>query len=219
MGLKLIREAVEDLRVVVTEEAERPKQLYLEGIFLQAGIKNRNGRVYPPEVMEESVNRYVTDRVKRGNAFGEFGHPNTPSINPERISHRIVSLTREGNNWIGRALVLDEGYGKIARNIIETGGTLGMSSRSLGSLKEQNGVSYVQEGLDIRTAGDIVTDPSAPDAWMTGIMENEEWVLDATRGWQMREIVHEQRKEMRRLSVRQLEEQKLAQFARYLKTL
>lgn len=217
--MKLIREEVEDLKIVLDEAENSPKRMYLEGIFLQAGIRNKNGRVYPPEIMEASVDRYVKSRIERGNAFGEFGHPNTPTINPERISHRIVSLTREGNNWRGRAVVLDEGYGKIARNIIETGGTLGMSSRSLGSLKEQDGVAYVQEGLDIRTAGDIVTDPSAPDAWMDGIFEGQDWVFDAAKGWQMQESVEDMRRDMKRMGLTQLEEEKLRLFSSYLKTL
>lgn len=217
--MKLIRETVEDLKVVIEEGEKSPKRLYLEGIFLQGGIKNKNGRLYPPAVLESSVAKYQGRKIDRGTAYGEFGHPNNPIINPERISHRIVSLNREGDNWKGKALVLDEGYGKIVKNIIETGGSLGMSSRSLGSLQKKGDVNVVQEDLDLCTAGDIVIEPSAPDAWVQGIMEGEDWVFDAVKGWHVQEFVEDTRKKMKGMLSREIQEQKVRLFENYLKTL
>lgn len=215
----LIIEQAEDVSTVVVEENGR-KNLYIEGVFLQAGIKNRNGRVYPPHVMEGSVARYVRDRLERGTAYGEFGHPPTPIINPERISHRITELRRDGNNWIGKAVILDEGYGKIARNIIETGGTLGVSSRAVGSMKKDRDAMVVQEDLKLSTAADIVTDPSAPDAFVSGIFEGAEWIYDAASGsWQKQERIEEQAREIKKMSRRRLEECKVELFQRFLKSL
>lgn len=175
----LITENLEDVQYI-TEDTATPgkKNLFIEGVFLQAGIKNRNGRLYPPEIMEQEVARYIKEKVDTNRAYGELGHPQGPQINLDRVSHRIVELRQDGNNWIGKAKISEEGMGKIARGIINDGGSLGVSSRALGSLKMINGINEVQSDFKLSTAADIVADPSAPDAFVNGIMEGVEWVWD-----------------------------------------
>lgn len=176
--MKLIREVTEDLDLIVEEVAGKGKQYYVEGIFLQSDIKNRNGRLYPESVMDTEVNRYIREKVEKNTAFGELGHPESPSINLDRVSHMITSLRKEGKNWIGKAKILDTPMGRIAEGILKGGGKIGTSSRALGSLKmNAEGVNIVQSDFLLSTAGDLVSDPSAPDAWVTGIMESQEWVF------------------------------------------
>ena len=168
--MKLIREVNDSLNMVVEEKLGKGKQLYVEGIFLQSNIKNRNGRMYPESIMDKEVQRYIKEKVEKNSAFGELGHPDSPSINLDRISHLITSLRKEGTNWIGKAKILDTPMGQIAKGIIEGGGRIGTSSRALGSLKMNNeGINVVQNDFMLSTAGDLVSDPSAPDAWLSGL--------------------------------------------------
>lgn len=168
--LKLITETVTDVQQII-EGVEGKKNYMIEGVFLQADIKNRNGRVYPKNIMAREVNRYLRENVDRGIAYGELGHPSGPTINPDRISHRIVSLTEDGSNYIGKAIINNNPMGMIAKGLMEDGGKLAVSSRGLGSLKSSGGVMTVCEDFMLATAADIVINPSAPDAYVNGIME------------------------------------------------
>jgi hypothetical protein len=175
--MKLITESIEDVQVLV-EESNGKKNLYIEGVFLQGDIKNRNGRVYPFSVLEREVGRYNESYVAAGRALGELGHPDGPTVNLDRVSHKIVSLKAEGSNFIGKAQILSTPMGSIARNLLESGVKLGVSSRGMGSIEEKNGANYVRDDFMLATAADIVADPSAPDAFVNGIMEGKEWVWD-----------------------------------------
>ena len=175
--MKLITEQIEDVKVI-TEGTGDSKKLYIEGVFLQSELKNRNGRVYPFKVLEREVNRYNEEYVKTKRALGELGHPDGPTVNLDRVSHRIISLKAEGNNFIGKAQVLDTPMGRIAKSLLDEGVQLGVSSRGMGSIDKQEGVSYVRDDFMLATAADIVADPSAPDAFVNGIMEGKEWVWD-----------------------------------------
>jgi hypothetical protein len=179
--MKLITEQIEDVKYITEKREDGKKNFYIEGIFMQGGIKNRNGRMYPVDTLVAETNRYAQELVAKGRAYGELGHPNGPSINLDRVSHRIVELKQVDStgNIYGKALVMDEGMGKIARGIIDMGGTLGVSSRGMGSIKEgKDGIMEVQKDFYLATAADIVADPSAPDAFVQGIMEGVEWVWD-----------------------------------------
>lgn len=175
--MKLITENIEDIKVLV-EEKEGKKHLYIEGIFLQSETKNRNGRIYPFAVLNREVERYFEQYVKTGRALGELGHPDGPSVNLDRVSHKITELYADGNNFIGKARVLDTPMGKIAKSLLEEGVQLGVSSRGMGSLEEREGAKYVRDDFMLSTAADIVADPSAPDAFVNGIMEGKEWVWE-----------------------------------------
>lgn len=175
--MKLIKEINETVSYITEETEGGKKNLFITGPFLQTEQKNRNGRVYLREVMAKEVARYTDNYINKNRAFGELGHPDTPSINLDRVSHMIVDLHQEGNDWIGKAKILDTPMGNIARNLIEGGGQLGVSSRGMGSIKQQNGVNVVQDDFYLATAADIVADPSAPDAFVRGIMENKEWMI------------------------------------------
>jgi len=175
--MNLITEHTEDVNFLVEAAADGGKNMFIEGVFLQADIKNRNGRIYPKAVLAREVGRYMKESVGRKNAFGELGHPNGPTINPDRISHLIESLKEDGSNYIGKAKVLSTPMGNIARSIMEAGGKLAVSSRGIGSLKQKNGAMEVCEDFMLATAADIVINPSAPDAFVDGIMESKiyEW--------------------------------------------
>jgi hypothetical protein len=175
--MKLITESIEDVEVLV-EESNGKKNLYIEGVFLQGDIKNRNGRVYPFSVLEKEVNRYNESYVTTGRALGELGHPDGPTVNLDRVSHKIVSLRSEGSNFRGKAQILSTPMGNIAKSLLESGVKLGVSSRGMGSIEERNGANYVRDDFMLATAADIVADPSAPDAFVNGIMEGKEWVWD-----------------------------------------
>ena len=175
--MKLITETVEEVKVI-TEEKNGVKSLFIQGPFLVAEQKNRNGRLYKEETVRREVDRYNEEYVSKNRAFGELGHPDSPSINLDRVSHLITSLKQEGNQWIGKAKILETPMGKIARSLMEGGGQLGVSCRGMGSLKEVNGVNVVQDDYYLATAADIVADPSAPGAFVQGIMEGKEWVWD-----------------------------------------
>ena len=175
--MKLITETIEAVKMF-TEEKNGVKTLYIHGPFLVAGVKNRNNRMYESATLAKEVKRYNDEYVTKNRAFGELGHPDSPSINLDRVSHLITSLKQEGNQWIGKAKILETPMGKIAKSLMEGGATLGVSSRGMGSLKEVNGVNMVQDDYYLATAADIVADPSAPGAFVQGIMEGKEWVWD-----------------------------------------
>jgi hypothetical protein len=175
--VKLITEEIEDVNFLL-EENNGKKNMYIEGVFLQSELKNKNGRRYPKHIMEKEVRRYVKEHVMRKNAYGELGHPAGPTINPDRISHMTVSLVEDGNNYIGKALVFDTPVGSIARNIMEQGGQLAVSSRGIGSLKRSGDAMEVCEDFMLSTCADIVINPSAPDAWVNGIYESAEWIWE-----------------------------------------
>tara|TARA_B100000287_G_scaffold163735_1_gene154432 strand:+ start:2965 stop:3687 length:723 start_codon:yes stop_codon:yes gene_type:complete len=177
--MKLIKEEIETCKVLV-EEKEGKKSMFIEGIFLQGNLKNRNGRFYPVEVLEREVNRYNESLVCKGRALGELGHPDGPTVNLDRVSHKIVDLHKEGTNFVGKAKLLETPMGVIAKNLLDEGVTLGVSSRGMGSLRDTNeGYKVVGEDFMLSTAADIVADPSAPDAFVNGIMEGVDWVWEA----------------------------------------
>ena len=173
--MKLITEAIENVEVI-TEGKGADKKLYIEGVFLQSELKNRNGRMYPFPVLEKEVNRYNEEYVKTKRALGELGHPDGPTVNLDRVSHRITSLRAEDNNFIGKAQILDTPMGKIAKSLLGEGVQLGVSSRGMGSIEQREETNYVMDDFMLATAADIVADPSAPDAFVNGIMEGKEWV-------------------------------------------
>ena len=178
--MKLIREEIEDIKIL-TESRNGKKSLYIEGIFLQGNIKNRNGRMYPMETLQKEVGRYIKEQVKEGRAVGELGHPDSPTVNLDRVSHKIISLRESGSNFIGKAKILDTPMGQIAKSLIGEGVKLGVSSRGIGSLKPtKEGFNVVSDDFMLATAADIVADPSAPDAFVEGVMEGKEWVWEGT---------------------------------------
>lgn len=180
--MKLIKEEVLNVEYLV-EEVQGKKEHYIQGVFMQSETKNRNGRVYPKAILEKETERYNKDYVLKNRAFGELGHPDSPAINLDRVSHMITKLYPEGNNFIGKAKILDTPNGKIVKSLLEGGASLGVSTRGVGSLKEANGYKLVCDDFHLATAADIVADPSAPDAFVQGIMEGAEWVL-TNQGWQ-----------------------------------
>jgi hypothetical protein len=175
--MKLITEQIEDVQIL-TEERDGKKLLYIEGVFLQSELKNRNGRIYPFEVLNREVERYTEEYVKPKRALGELGHPDGPTINLDRVSHRIVDLRTEGHNFIGKAQILDTPMGNIAKSLLGEGVQLGVSSRGMGSIDKREDISIVRDDFFLTTAADIVADPSAPDAFVNGIMEGKEWIWD-----------------------------------------
>ena len=174
--MKLISESIEDVEYLFEEDTEGKKNYKIRGPFLQAEIKNRNGRVYPLSILEKEVGRYNKEYIQKNRAFGELGHPDGPTVNLERVSHMITGLTADGTNFIGEAKIMDTPYGKIVKNLIDEGAKLGVSSRGMGSLEPRRGVNFVKDDFYLATAADIVADPSAPNAFVEGIMEGREWV-------------------------------------------
>ena len=216
--MKLITEEVSRVKFIVEGKGAK-KKMYIEGVFLQGEIKNRNGRMYPLQTLAKEVGRYNENFVSKGRALGELGHPDGPTVNLDRVSHKITSLRQEGNNFIGKAQLLSTPMGKIAQNLIGEGVTLGVSSRGVGSLKEDlHGCKVVGEDFMLATAADIVADPSAPDAFVSGIMEGKEWIWE---GGILREQLAE--KTQKRINTlvdqRKLEEQKLNLFNEFLSNL
>jgi hypothetical protein len=214
--MKLITENIEEVNVLV-EESNGKKNLYIEGIFLQSEMKNRNGRVYPFDVLDREVQKYNEQYVNTGRALGELGHPDGPSINLDRVSHKIVELRCEGSNFYGKARILDTPMGKIAKSLLDEGVKLGVSSRGMGSLEERNGVKYVRDDFMLATAADIVADPSAPDAFVQGIMEGKEWVWN--NGVLKEYRVSEYKQYISEATRRNLEERKLKAFHSFLSNL
>ena len=214
--MKLISEEIQDAEYLV-EDVGGKKNYKIKGVFLQSDIKNRNGRIYPKEIMMKEVNRYQKEFVNKKRAFGELGHPDGPTVNLERVSHMITDLKQEGSNFIGQAKIMNTPYGKIVKGLIDEGAQLGVSSRGMGSLEQRNGANYVKNDFMLATAADIVADPSAPDAFVQGIMESKEWVWD--NGRLVERDVEAWRKEIRSASTRKLEEKKLEIFENFLKNL
>ena len=216
--MKLITEEVSSVKFI-TEGKGAKKKLYIEGVFLQGDIKNRNGRMYPVQTLDREVGRYNENFTNKGRALGELGHPEGPTVNLDRVSHKITSLVREGNNFKGRAQILNTPMGKIASSLLDEGVQLGVSSRGIGSLKEDHtGTKVVGEDFQLATAADIVADPSAPDAFVNGIMEGKEWVWD---GGILREQLASQTKKRINTLVdqRALEEHKWNLFNDFLSNL
>ena len=176
--MKLITETIENIELITEDKSNGGKDYKIRGIFLQGDIKNRNGRVYPVDVLSKEVGRYNREFVEKKRAFGELGHPDGPTVNLERVSHMITSLKSEGRNFIGEAKIMDTPYGKIVKNLIDEGAQLGVSSRGMGSMKQVNGKNVINSDFYLATAADIVADPSAPDAFVEGIMEGKEWLWD-----------------------------------------
>ena len=176
--MKLISESIEDIEYLLEDDENGKKNYKIRGPFLQAEVKNRNGRIYPLPILEKEVRRYNKEYIQKNRAFGELGHPDGPTVNLERVSHMITSLHAEGNNFIGEAKIMDTPYGKIVKNLIDEGAKLGVSSRGMGSLVPQRGAHVVKDDFYLATAADIVADPSAPNAFVEGIMEGRDWVWD-----------------------------------------
>lgn len=213
--MKLIREEVIDTKVIVEEKLGKKKEYFIEGIFLQSELVNGNGRLYKEQTMDKEVGRYLQKYVEQNRAYGELGHPDTPSINLDRVSHLIVSLKKEGTNYIGKAKILETPMGQIARGLLDGGANLGVSSRALGSLKTNNeGIQVVQDDFMLSTAADIVADPSAPDAFVRGIMESKEWVF--VDGKFVEKHIEEVQNVIRRTSSKNLQEAKIKAFQHFL---
>lgn len=213
----LIKEHVEQVNLVVEEKLGKGKDYFLEGVFLQSNLKNRNGRIYPKEIMAKEVNRYTEEYIKKNRAFGELGHPDTPSINLDRAAIMIKSLRPNGDNWIGKAKVMDTPYGKIVKNLIDEGAQLGVSSRGLGSIKSVGGTNMVQDDFMLATAADVVADPSAPDAFVEGIMENAEWIYNAsTNSWMIAEQI---KRDIQTMSAKNVAENQAKMFSKFLNSL
>jgi hypothetical protein len=213
--MKLIREVYDTVHLVTEGNLGKGKNYFIEGVFLQSELQNRNGRMYPEKIMDKEVQRYCEEYIDKNRAYGELGHPDSPSINLDRVSHMIVSLRKEGTNYIGKAKILDTPMGKIAKGLLDGGANLGVSSRALGSLKTNNeGVQIVQDDFMLSTAADIVADPSAPDAFVRGIMENKEWVF--VDGKYVQKNIEEVKAAIKRTSSAGLNETKLRAFQHFL---
>ena len=216
--MKLITEEISSVKFI-TEGKGGKKKMYIEGVFLQGNLKNRNGRMYPVEILGREVERYNESFVSKGRAVGELGHPDGPTVNLDRVSHKITQLRQEGNNFVGKAQLLETPMGKIAKSLIAEGVTLGVSSRGIGTLKEdKDGCKVVGEDFQLATAADIVADPSAPDAFVNGIMEGKEWVWEG--GILREQFVDETKKRINTLvGQKALEEHKLGLFNDFLSNL
>ena len=217
--MKLIKEHTETVNYLIEEDKETGQKNYnLEGVFLQADIKNRNGRIYPVEILDKEVKRYVKENVKKNRAYGELGHPDSPTINLDRVSHMIKELKLEGKNFVGKAKIMDTPYGKIVKSLIDEGASLGVSSRGMGSLKTtKDGTSEVQKDFMLATAADIVADPSAPDAFVRGVMEGKEWMF--VDGKFVEQDIDAVKSSITKATRSQLEEAKLFAFAKFLQAI
>ena len=211
--VKLITEDCQDVHFLKEEKADGKKDYKIRGVFMQADIKNRNGRVYPMEVLTNEVNKYNKNFIQKKRAFGELGHPEGPTVNLERASHLITSLVPEGKNFIGEAKIMDTPMGKIVKSLMDEGATLGVSSRGMGSLQSKGGANYVNKDFMLATAADIVADPSAPSAFVEGIMEGKEWVWDNGSYLEPHLVEMKQRLERGKAANQALE------FAKFLKML
>ena len=213
--MKLICEVNEDIQYELEEaEGDKPKKYFLEGIFMQADQKNRNGRLYPKSILAKEVKRYSEKYIKSNRAFGELGHPDGPTVNLDRVSHMISDLKEVGSNFVGRAKVMDTPYGKIVKNLIDEGAKLGVSSRGMGSLKPDKNAQVVQSDFYLATAADIVADPSAPDAFVEGIMEGKEWIWD--NGLIREKDINEYKREIVKAPRKNLEKVKIRAFEDFL---
>ena len=215
--MKLISEHIEDVEYITEEKDNGEKTYKIKGVFMQSEVKNRNGRVYPFPVLQKEVNRYNKDYVNENRAFGELGHPDGPTVNLERASHMITSLKPEGKNFIGEAKILKTPMGRIVENLMDAGGKLGVSSRGMGSLEQKNGANYVKKDFYLATAADIVADPSAPNAFVQGIMEGKEWVWD--NGALVEEELIRMKKRINENVRKRHANQDALEFAKFLKLL
>ena len=215
--MKLITETIEDIEVLTEATTNGGKSYKIRGVFMQADIKNRNGRVYPVETLAKEVKRYTSEFINKKRAFGELGHPDGPTVNLERVSHMITSLKPEGKNFVGEAKIMDTPYGKIVKNLIDEGAQLGVSSRGMGSIQQSQGKNVVGRDFYLATAADIVADPSAPDAFVEGIMEGKEWVWD--NGMLKSKSVEEYKEEIERTQRRELAEVKSKIFTDFINKL
>jgi len=215
--MKLITETIEDIEVLTEATTNGGKSYKIRGVFMQADIKNRNGRVYPVETLAKEVGRYTKEFINKKRAFGELGHPDGPTVNLERVSHMITSLKPEGKNFVGEAKIMDTPYGKIVKNLIDEGAQLGVSSRGMGSIQQSQGRNVVGRDFYLATAADIVADPSAPDAFVEGIMEGKEWVWD--NGMLKSKSVEEYKEEIERTKRQELAEVKSKIFTDFINKL
>ena len=214
--MRLIAEEITEVNFIA-EEKEGKKSHFIEGVFLQAEIANKNGRKYPFRTLEREVAKYDEAHIRKGRALGELGHPDGPSINLDKVSHKIQSLKAEGNNFIGRAKILDTPMGNIAKNLLDEGVRLGVSSRGMGSLRKEGNTNIVQDDFMLATAADIVADPSAPDAFVDGIMEGKEWVWD--NGILKESAVAEIKQEIDQATLINIQERKVSAFDKFLRSL
>jgi hypothetical protein len=218
--MKLITELTQDLEYLTEAKEDGSKNHYIHGVFMQAETKNRNGRIYPMNVLQNAVDNYIDTHVKQNRAMGELGHPNGPQLNLDRVSHMITQLKPDGNNYIGKARLADTPMGNIAKGLLNTGVRLGVSSRGMGSLEPgEGGVMVVQPDFRLATAADIVADPSAPNAFVNGVMENVNWVYDASSDSWYQEKLHEAKKQMRRMTMDEIEQNKLGIFESFINRL
>ena len=218
--MKLITELMEEHEYISEAKEDGSKDHYIRGIFMQAEVPNRNGRLYRLPIMEAAVNKYVESHVKNKRAYGELGHPAGPQINLDRVSHIITELKKDGNNFIGKAKLTDTPMGNIAKGLLKSGANLGVSSRGMGSLKpNKNGIMEVQEDFHLATAADIVADPSAPKAFVKGVMENVDWVYDASSDSWYQERLHETRKHMHKMTMDEIEKSKFGIFESFIQGL
>jgi Prohead core protein serine protease len=215
--MKLITETIEEVKYITEDDGKGKQSLHISGPFLVADTKNKNGRIYESKILAKEVDRYVKEYVDKKRAFGELGHPDSPTIGLDRVSHLITNLKQEGNVWIGKAKILETPMGKIAKSLIEGGATLGVSSRGMGSLENRDGVNYVQPDFYLATAADLVADPSAPGAFVQGIMENKEWIYD--NGLIKEVDIDEMKRAIVSAKRKQLEEVKIRQFESFLSKL
>ena len=212
--MRLIKEHTEQVNLIVEEKLGKGKEYFIEGVFLQSNLKNRNGRVYPKDIMAKEVKRYTEEYINKNRAFGELGHPDSPTINLDRVCMMIKGLKEDGDNWVGKAKIMDTPYGKIVKNLIDEGAQLGVSSRGMGTLTQKNGVNVVGNDFMLATAADIVADPSAPNAFVEGVMEGKEWVI--VDGKFVEKDLREAQALIRKTSSRNLEEAKLKLFQSFL---
>ena len=215
--MKLITEVNENIEYLVEEDKSGKKNLFISGPFMMSEVKNKNGRMYPKGVLMKEVKRYNTEYVDKNRAFGALGHPDGPGINLERVSHMITELKEDGNNVMGKAKIMDTPYGQIVKNLIDNGAQLGVSSRGMGSLEEKNGVKVVKDDFYLATAADIVADPSAPEAFVQGIMEGKEWIWES--GALVEMAVDEIKKEITTATSINLENKKIKAFSHFLSKL
>ena len=214
--MRLIAEEITDVKFL-SEEKDGKRSHFIEGIFLQAEIENRNGRKYPFKTLQREVAKYDENHIQKGRALGELGHPDGPSINLDKVSHKIESLKENGNNFIGRAKILDTPNGRIAKSLLDEGVKLGVSSRGMGSLRKESNCNIVQDDFMLATAADIVADPSAPDAFVDGIMEGKEWVWD--NGILKESAVAEIKQEIDTATLINIQERKVSAFEKFLQSI
>ena len=215
--MRLIAEQITKAEFILEDRKGGGKNYFIEGVFLQAELKNKNGRMYPFKTLQREVAKYDENFITKGRALGELGHPEGPSINLDRVSHKIESLREDGNNFIGRAKILDTPNGKIAKSLLDEGVSLGVSSRGMGSLRKEDGCNIVEDDFMLATAADIVADPSAPDAFVAGIMEGKEWVWD--NGILKESAVAQIKQEIDQATLRNLQERKISAFSKFLRSL